>query len=166
MNLQCTKKALKLLKIKELNHTFVLENVKDINNWHCNIIEHDDGNSLLITNDKTLFSFFFLNIEDYEIEELDFVLRERIFKMMLNLDFPQKEFEVILNNIENITYTKSSNRSVLASMTHIILEIEYYLYERNESELDINIKINNTPHKKLEYSKAMKVFRLLLQNKA
>ena len=50
-------------------------------------------------------------------------------------------------------------------MTHIILEIEYYLYERNENELDINIKINSTPHKKLEYSKAIESFRLLLQDK-
>jgi hypothetical protein len=57
MNLKCTKKLLDKLKIKNIN------NVEDqtseaIENWHCNIFDYGKIYGVLITNDKTLFSFY------------------------------------------------------------------------------------------------------------
>ena len=56
MNLQLTKKLVDKLKVDLIE--IDTSKHSDIDNYHCNILKFGRDNCVLITNDKTLFSFF------------------------------------------------------------------------------------------------------------
>jgi len=55
MNLKCTKILLDKLKI-DVKTNLILN--PSLNNWHINILKFGRINTLLLTHDKTLYSFF------------------------------------------------------------------------------------------------------------
>ena len=162
MNLKCTKKLLDMLKIKNPNN-FIISNTKeDIENWHCNILDYGKIYAVLLTNDKTLFSFYLFGFEKNDFKDFSEIIKQSIFKTMLNMEFEQKKFEVILESMENIKFSKTNNKSVIASMNQILPYIHNQM-DREKDLLDINIGLNNLPIKKLEFKTAREQFELLLK---
>jgi hypothetical protein len=164
MNLKSTKKLLDKLKIKNINNT---EEQTDeaIENWHSNIIDYGKIYGILITNDKTLFSFYLFGYKTSDFKHFTEIIREDIFKIMVNSGFEQKQFEPVLESMENITFSKSDNRGVLASMNQMLPYIHNSL-EQQKDLLDINIGLNNMPNNKLDWKKPREVFELLLNSYA
>ena len=160
MNLKCTKKLLDKLKIKNPN---ILEETtdKDIENWHCNIFKYGRIYAVLLTNDKTLFSFYLFGYRANDFKHFTETIREDIFKLMVGSGFEQKQFEVILESMENINFFKSDNRGVLASMNQMLPYIHNRL-EREMDLLDINIGLNDMINSKLNWKKPREEFESLL----
>ena len=164
MNLKCTKILLDKLKIKDIDikkDGLVLN--QDLNNWHCNLLKFGRINTVLLTNDKTLYSFFLTGYKANDFKNFKLVASEDMFKILYSLDFKQKYIEIILNSLENITYSKTSNKSVLATMTQIKRFVELGIY-RDENIIDINKKINSIPHKIIEYKTSSELFNELLKD--
>lgn len=163
MNLKCTKTLLDKLKIdtKNMKSNLVLD--PNLNNWHCNIFKFGRTNTLLLTHDKTFYSFFLSGYKADDFKNFDFCIKEDIFKMMYSLNFQQKQIETILNSMENITYSKTDNKSVLASMTQIKRFVEGGVY-RGDDIIDINQRINTIPLKALDSGSSSKNFREFLDS--
>jgi len=162
MNIQSTKLLLDKLKIKEndLKKTNLILN-PFINNWHCNILKFGRINTILITNDKTLYSFFIGGYKANDFKDFKLSISEDIFTIMRNLNFQQKHIEVILNSLQDITISKTSNKGVLASMTQVKRFVEGGL-ENGDDVMDINHRINTIPHKVLEFKTSYEEFIELL----
>ena len=73
------------------------------------------------------------------------------------MNFQQKQIEVILQSMENITYSKTDNKSVMSGMTQIKLFVESCVYNGDDI-IDINNKINTIPLKALDFSTSAEVF--------
>ena len=160
MNLKCTKKLLDKLKIKNPEISEEMSD-GDIENWHCNIFDYGKIYAVLITNDKTLFSFYLFGYRASDFKHFSEIIKEDIFKIMVNSGFEQKQFEIILESMENITFSKSDNRGVLASMNQMLPYIHNSL-ERKRDLLDINIGLNDMLNSKLDWKKPREAFELLL----
>ena len=160
MNLKCTKKLLDKLKIKNLNTSEEITD-KDIENWHCNILDYGKVYGVLITNDKTLFSFYLFGYKTSDFKHFTEIIKEDIFKLMVNSGFEQKQFEVILESMENIIFSKSDNRGILASMNQMLPAIHHGL-EQQKDLLDINISLNKMINSKLDWKKPREEFASLL----
>jgi len=161
MNLKCTKKLLDILKIKTDNDFKILNENEDIENWHCNIIDFGKIYAVLLTNDKTLYSFYLFGLEKNDFKDFNEIIKQNIFKTMIGLGFEQKKFEVILESLENIKFSKTDNRGVLASMNQMMPHI-YNSMEREKSLLEINKGLNDLPNNKLGWKTPKEQFELLL----
>jgi len=161
MNLKCTKKLLDILKIKNIDSSKVSNTNEDIENWHCNILDYGEIYGVLLTNDKTLFSFYLFGFEENDFRDFSEIIKQNIFKIMLNMGFEQKKFEVILESMENIKFSKTDNRKVLASMNQMLPYI-YTQMDREKDLIDIIEGLNNLPNKKFEWKTPREEFELLL----
>lgn len=81
MNLQLTKILIDIIKPK-LNDVNI-QDYPEIDNYHCNLININGIESLLITNNKTLFSFF---IYDIDFENFIETIKQSVFKILVDLD--------------------------------------------------------------------------------
>ncbi len=159
MNLQLTKKLSDKLKVDmvEIDTT----KYSDIENYHCNLLKFGRDNCVLITNDKTLFSFFIYGLKSNDFKNFKESISQPIFKILVELGFSQSQFEKVLLSLENIQYSKTSNRKVISSMNNMKLMIESFLYGGNNIH-EINKKLNNIPYKYIEYNNSTDLFKELL----
>lgn len=117
--------------------------------------------AVLLTNDKTLFSFYLFGFEKNDFIDFAEIIKQNIFKTMLNMGFEQKKFEVILESMENIKFSKTNNKRVIASMNQMLPYIHTQM-DRENDLLDIQIGLNNLPIKKLDFKTPREEFELLL----
>ena len=162
MNLQLTKNLSDKLKrtlidVESLSYS-------DIDNFHCNLLKFGRYNCVLITNDKTLYSFFLFGLKGDDFKHFEEVIRERIFKLLIESGLPQNQFEKILESMETFNYSKTSNRSVIASMNDMKKQIESYL-EMGNDIYEINKKLNKTPYKIAGYKYPIEAFSEMLKAK-
>jgi hypothetical protein len=162
MNLQLTKTLSDrlrrtLIDIESLPHS-------DIDDFHCNLLKFGRYNCVLITNNKTLYSFFLFGLKADDFKHFEEVLRERVFKLLIESGLAQSQFEKILESMETFNYSKTSNRSVIASMNDMKKQIESYL-ERDDDIYQINKKLNRTPYKAIGYKYPIEAFSEMLKAK-
>jgi len=125
MNLQLTKNLSDrlrrtLIDIESLPHS-------DIDDFHCNLLKFGRYNCVLITNNKTLYSFFLFGFKADDFKHFEELVRERVFKLLVESGLAQSQFEKILESMETFNYSKTSNRSVIASMNDMKKQIGNYL---------------------------------------
>ena len=133
----------------------------DIDNYHCNLLKFGRYNCVLLTNDKTLFSFFIYGLKANDFKNFEESIGQPIFKILIELGFSQNQFEKVLDSLQNIQYSKTSNRSVISSMNDMKNQIEAYLYS-GDNLYEINRKLNNTPYKYVGYNYPTDLFKELL----
>lgn len=163
MNIKCTKNLLDKLKLnpKDLKENLVLN--PNLNNWHANLIKFGRVNTILLTHDKTLYSFFLTRYKAKDFKEFEYCIKEDIFKTMFSLGFEQSKVETILESMETITYAKTDNKSILASMNQIRYHVEACVY-RGDEVVDINESINQIPLKALNWKNGYEVMMEELSN--
>lgn len=158
MNLQLTKNLIDT--IKPTMSDIDISEYPPIDNYHCNLLKFGRENVILITNDETLYSFIIFGLKSKDFKNIEEVIRESVFKLMIDGGFPQHQFEKILSSMEKFNYTKTSNRSVISSMNDMKKHIEVWL---DRDGYEINQKINDIPFKKNGYEKSHKLFQKLLE---
>jgi hypothetical protein len=162
MNLQLTKNLSDKLK---LTHTdFNPMTYSDIDDFHVNLLKYGRYNCVLITNDKTLYSFFLFGLKADDFRHFEDIVRERVFKLLMESGLSQNQFEKILESMETFNYSKTSNKSVIASMNDMKKRIEIFL-ERDDDIYQINKKLNKTPYKAIGYKYPAELFSEILRSK-
>lgn len=161
MNLQSTKNLLDKLKtdVVEINPS----DYSDIENYHCNLLKFGRKNCVLITNDKTLFSFFIYGLTSDDFKHFEDSFSQPVFKILIELGFEQYQFEKVLDSLQNIKYSKTSNRKVISSMNNMKLMIDGFL-EYGDDIMEINRKLNNIPYKYIGYEYSIRLFKELLND--
>lgn len=157
MNLQLTKSLSD--KLKPTLIEIDTSKYSDIDNYHCNLIDIRGVDCILITNDKTLFSFF---IYDVDFENFIETIQQSVFKILLSMGFLQNQFEKVLESMETINYSKTSDRSVISVMNDMKRHIEVGLLYYEDSILELNERINEIPYKKNNYKYSVELFSELL----
>ena len=159
VNLQLTKKLSDKLKVDLVE--IDTSKYNDIENYHCNLLKFGRYNCVLITNDKTLFSFFIYGLKASDFKDFKESISQSIFKIMVELGFSQSQFEKVLLSLENIQYSKTSNRSVISSMNDMVNQIDSYLYA-GDNLYELHRKLNSTPYKYIGYKYPTDLFKELL----
>jgi len=159
MILQLTKKLSDKLKIKLEDIDTLKED--ELYCYHCNLLKFGRDYGVLLTNNKTLFSYFVYSLSSSDFKNFESVVSQEVFKILLELKFTQEELEKVLRSLDSIRYTKTSNRSVTASMNDMAKMIENCLY-MDDNLLEINKKINEIPYKRNSYAQAKELFDELL----
>lgn len=144
MHIKCTKVLLDKLKInsKDLQNQSISGHC--IDNWHANIIKFWRINTILLTHDKTLYSFFLGGYKADDFKNFEKNIRENIFKIMVAIDFKANIIETIIDSMESISYSKTDNKSVLGTMNQVRYHIESWIYDNNDI-IAINKNINQIP---------------------
>jgi hypothetical protein len=160
MNLQLTKNLSDKLKralidVESLPHS-------DIDDFHCNLLKFGRYNCILLTNNKTLYSFFLFGLIADNFKHFEEVVREIVFKLLIENGLAQSQFEKILESMETFNYSKTSNRNVIASMNDMKKQIESYL-EMGDDIYAINKKLNKTLYKTIGYKYPTELFREMLK---
>lgn len=159
MNLQSTKLLLDTLKTTPID--IDPSEYSDIDNYHCHLLKYGRDKCVLITNDKTLFSFFIYGLKSDDFKHFEEVISESVFKILVDLGFSQQQFEKVLDSLQSIHFTKTNDRSVVSSMNDMSKHIEGFL-QRGDTVSDINRKINQIPYKKNGYKYSIELYRELL----
>ena len=159
MNLQLTKKLSDKLKVDLVE--IDTSKYNDIENYHSNLLKFGRYNCILITNDKTLFSFFIFGLKSADFKDFKGSISQPIFRILMELGFTQSQFEKVLLSLENIQYSKTSNRSVISSMNDMKNQIEAFLYA-GDNIYEVNRKLNNISYKAIGYRYPADLFKELL----
>jgi len=161
MNLQLTKNLSDVLKPTLVDSASLERSEKG--DYHCNLLKFGRYNSVLITNDKTLYSFFLFGLKAIDFKHFEEVVRESVFKLLIESGLTQKEFEKILDCMETFNYSKTSNKSVIATMTDMKHHIGYWL-QSGDDIYKINRSLNKIPYKTIGYKSSFELFREILQD--
>ena len=89
------------------------------------------------------------------------MVRDKVVELMRQDNFSLQEINIIRDTFANISYTKTSNRSVLGSMNDMKNMLEWY--DMSEDEISLAKRINKTPYKIGDYVYPKEALRALLR---
>lgn len=136
MIIRCTKDLLKELDIKSAPETTAADSFW---NCHATIFRIERHKCILVTSDLTLYSIFIPGLRKTDFRSLKLLIGEHFFKNLLFEGVPQNQIEIVLPELQNIVFDKSSNRSVLGSMTELRKCLEYeILMEEGLENIDLH----------------------------
>lgn len=152
ITISCTK------KLFELSH-FIEEPITttpsdEFYRWHANVFRLARKNNMIFMNNETRFCFILFGVKKIHFQNIDEVFTQALIE---SLRFEKLEEELInkyVAHIDQITFTKTYNRSVLGSMTDMVLMtklmIEDHLPLSEMNIFPLNKQLNRTPILKLK----------------
>ncbi len=164
--IQCTKKLLKELPV---DTEAAQDKPSLLGNWHANLLLIERRKCVLFTNDTTLYSLFVPRLTKPDFQKL-----ASIFISNLAANFTYEGLDKYVNAIieecqYNLSFSRSSNRSVLGSMNDIVNMINAYLYQHGGLENvncpELNHELNRIPLKAIKYNDAIECLQRQLGNK-
>jgi hypothetical protein len=123
--IRCTQKLLKELRISpgELEQPGGV-----LGGWHANLLRTERRKCVLFTNDSTLFSIFVPGMKKEWFERMAHVFGQELFRSLTREGFGQSEIEAVLDEIQEIHYAKTNNRSVLGSMNDLAFQLGWIVH--------------------------------------
>lgn len=163
MNIGCTQKLFKELKTEPVEKQ---SRASFINDWHANLIRIDRRKCVLLTNDSSLYTIVIPGLRKRDFENFAELVAHSLFKNFLAEGLDQKSLELILSEVKEIKYTKTSSRTVLGSMNDLAYHVRYWIeISGGLSSIDIyevNRKLNRIPMGALQYSYSCEKLKNLL----
>ena len=160
ISIQCTQK---LLKEVGPEHTEAFIPTVPLGCWHANLLLLDRRKCVLFTNDQTRYSFLVTGLKKPDFKHLDEVFRQGLFRCLRLDGFEQKATERVLEEVAEICFTKTSNRSVLGTMNDMTNMIKWAVHDEGGLlNLDIdeeNKRLNEIPLGPLDYSSGGKALK-------
>ena len=162
--LRCTKKLLAELNVKPED---IEEQSQGISNWHANLISVDRRKCILFTHDITLFSIFLPGLRKPEFQNIKDVFGQTLFKSLISESFSQSHIELFLDDIRNIQFTKTNNRSVIGSMTDLTFQIKFTISGNgglaNTDIVQLNHDLNRVPMSAIKEIHSIRELRVFLE---
>jgi len=150
--IRCTQKLLKELKqeptnVVPLNHL--------LGSWHANLLIVERHKCVLVTNDSTLYTIFIPCLKKSEFQAFHLIFGQHLFKNLLHEGFSQKQIDAVLNEHQEIKFTKTNNRSVLGSMNELAFQLEYSIQRNGGMKatniLELNHELNRIIFRTINY---------------
>jgi len=114
--IRCTQKLIKELGNPPLQNPSDELDTQGLGNWYANLLRIDHRKCILLTNEKTLYSFLIPKVKK---EHLKNVEEEFLVNLNLNLQAEGLRIEVInrvMQEYTQIGFAKTSNKSVLGTL--------------------------------------------------
>ncbi len=150
--IQCTQKLLK--EVGQEYKEAIIPTVP-LGCWHANLLILDRRKCALFTNDLTRYSFLVPGLKKPDFKMLDEVFRQNLFRCLRIDNFSQEEIEKVLEEIHEVVFTRSSDRSVLGTMNDMANIIKWRVQDEgglgNVDIDEMNSKLNRMPHGPLDY---------------
>jgi hypothetical protein len=144
--LKCTKKCLSELKVSPESFPGLSGS---ISGWHVNLIRIDRRKCLLFTHDLTLYSIFLPGLTKPDFQRIGDIFGQSLFKNLIREGLPQAHIELFLEDIREIRFAKTDNRSVLGSMTDLTFQIKFIVSDSgglaNTDIVKLNHDLNRIP---------------------
>jgi hypothetical protein len=94
------------------------------------------------------------------------VVGQHLFQNLLQEEIQQEQLELVLNEFQTVSYTKTSSRSVLGSMNDLAFQINYRVPTdgglNNIDIYEVNRYLNRTPMSAIEDTYPVDAFKNLL----
>ena len=156
--LRCTAKLLRELESHPASIDG-LENAHGINVWFANLLRLDRRKCVLLTNEKTLFSFFVPGLKREQFRKFGEVFAENLAERLTSEGLGPRQALKLLDDCSEVTITKTNSKSTLGSMNDLALQIEYrikgYGGIENIDLKRLNRDINRVPMGALDYRYAI-----------
>ena len=163
ITIQCTKK---LLKEVGQEHKEAVVPTVPLGCWHANLLMLDRRKCVLFTNDKTRYSFLVPGLKKPDFKVLDEVFGQALFKCLMRDGFSQESIELVLDEIREVAFTTTSNRSVLGTMNDVTTRIKLIVWDEggllNTDIAQLNQEINTIPSGAMGYKFSIEKMRELL----
>lgn len=117
------KKSLKLNKSQIEDSG--LTNEDDLFCWHGHIKKIEGKNTIVLTNDKTLYSIIFRNKLPRNPEKFKKLVQESIAEFFKSERYKDEDIENYLEKMGDIIFSEKSNRSITGHMNNIFSESSY-----------------------------------------
>jgi hypothetical protein len=121
MHIHCTQKLL-----KELKQPVVEMPAFPSESWHANLLIIDRRKCVLVTHNKTLYSVFMPAYRQPQFKQFPHLFQQTLFKSLRVDGFIQPQIEYWLDQMRDIQFSKTNNRSVLGSMNEFTASIQLH----------------------------------------
>jgi hypothetical protein len=163
--IHCTQKLLKELGNPPLQIS-TPETHEGLGNWYCNLLRIHPRKCLLLTNEKTLYSFLIPRVLKQNLKNLK---NEFLINLNLNLRAEGFSIEVIdkvIKEYREIGFAKTASKNVLGAMNQLAFEYEVLIQDKGGVEnvriFETNRNINRTILKGIKYLHPIEALRALL----
>ena len=136
--------------------------------WYVNLIEIERKKHFLFVNERTLMSFVcsgFRKSKNLKHDMYDLFISQ-LFTFFKQLDFSLKSLDALMAEYENITFTKTTSRSILGSMNDLTQLYRHYVwFDGGLNSCDINeiiLRVNKTPQANLGHKYSIDTAKAML----
>ena len=165
--IQCTQKILKEIGQE---YTGPIIPTVPLGDWHANLLLLDRRKCVLFTNDLTRYSFLVAGLKKPHFKMLDEIFRQNLFKCLLRDGFRQEAIEKVLDEIREVVFTRTSDRSVLGTMNDMAQILKWTIQDKVGLEYvdlgELMDKVNRMPLKPLDYEFSFERMRKALKSES
>lgn len=168
---RCTKKLLDHLGVKPAPERDLLQRHTKLGDWYANIMTVDRRKVVLWTNEQTLFSFVMLKVRAKKPDLFCAgFIRGLSMALAIIEGIPLYHIDAITQEHEGpVVFTKTKNRSVVASMNQIGRDFEHMVwYNHGFRYCEIGRVVhhmNNTPWKAIGFHFPSRLIRERCENR-
>ncbi len=137
-----------------------LNNPSPFSEWYVNLFYVDRAKYLIFTHASTLFSFIVPKIRKQDIIDLPGLFRKELSRIMYQMKCPSQMMTKILQECDGLKIARTVNRSVLASMTDLVIHAKAHLSSQDDAVTAAS-KINMLPMGALKYKYPVEQFSQL-----
>lgn len=125
-------------------------NVPEIQQWHANIVTLNRRKCLILMNNATGINLTLFGLKKQQFEHLDSVIKGSLKQLFQLLEIEKELADKVLDNADEIVYTKTKSRKVLGMMKEIKFFAEDAVQDQAYEEIDA-AKINEFSNKDLPF---------------
>lgn len=127
MYIFCSKALADALNIKknELQRISIDMPIDDLYAWHGHITKLDGKNTIILMNDKTMYSLIFRNKLPKSTDKFANLVKEAIPYTMEVGGFNIPEINKYMDGVGEIIFAEKSDRQMTGNLSRIFLDIEY-----------------------------------------
>lgn len=129
--IQCTKRLLEELKIDIEKETMSIND--PIFSWHSHLFLLNRKKCVIVMNNKTRFNFILFGLKRADFINFNSIVLRGIEENLLAEGISDDITDKYLEGCNKVTYTNSSDRSIISQMNEMKRNIEY-TFERNKAE--------------------------------
>lgn len=128
--------------------------VDKLTTWHANIFTFQRKTGAIFMNDTTRYSIILFGLKKADFSNLEEIMKTQLRKNMKADGFNDFEIQAFTRSFDKITFTNTSNRSVLGQMRDHLFALTFHIYSDDilteELIQEVNNRINDTPMSALE----------------
>lgn len=134
--------------------------------WHANYFTLDRKKHYVFMNDLTRLSLTITGIRSNQLNKLQDIFLSSLKDYLITEGISTKLIENYVSNCNEVIYTKTDSRSVLSTLSEIMLIMKSFEEEKDKDFADLNERNrwNNTIiYKPIDYNRPIDVFKKELE---
>ncbi|WP_075721700.1 DUF6933 domain-containing protein [Roseburia sp. 499] len=127
MYIFCSKALTDALNIKktELQKVSAKIQIDDLYAWHGHITKLDGKNTIILMNDKTMYSLIFRNKLPRSADKFATIIKEAVPYIMEVGGFNKTEINKYMTGVGEIIFAEKPDRQMTGNLTRMFLDMEY-----------------------------------------